>query len=250
MVKPIQIIWSYWDGPQDDLIKNCFKTWYKYLHDWEIIILDERSLDKFGIIKPSTWSQLSPATKSDVIRLNLLYKYGGIWMDASILLHTNFDWLKKYLLPWSSSNYFQIKIPWENWNESSFIVVPKKYNKFIGKWKELLIEVLEYWPHVEKSPMYRIEYTHNSRYFMVYQTHIYLIRNDPDFRQGIILPVNGIFALFPFIFPSFFEPRYFTKFIKGGRKILKYQHYIEILILIVLIVLICFKLKGKYFQYK
>ena len=98
MVKPIQIIWSYWDGPQDELIKKCFKSWYKYLDDWKINILNEKNLDKFGIIKPNTWSELLPATKSDVIRLNLLYNYGGVWMDASILLHRNFDWLKKYLL--------------------------------------------------------------------------------------------------------------------------------------------------------
>ena len=164
MVKPIKIIWSYWDGPQDQLIKKCFKSWYKYLDDWKINILTEKHLDKFGIIKPNTWSELLPATKSDVIRLNLLYNYGGVWMDASILLHTNFFWLNKYLLGRNSNDYYQIKIPWENWNESSFIVVPSKYNLSIKKWKNLLFEVLQYWPDVQRSPIYKIEYTHNSRY--------------------------------------------------------------------------------------
>lgn len=248
MVKPIQIIWSYWDGPEDYLIKKCFGTWHKYLNDWDINILDETRLDKFGIIKPTTWSQLSSATKSDVIRLNLLYNYGGVWMDASILLHKNFDWLKKYLLRWSGNNYFQFKIPWENWEESSFLVVPKKYNNSIGKWKELLLEVLEYWPNVEQSPIYKIKYTHNSRYFMIYQTHLYLIKNDPQFKQGKILPVNGAFAIFPFILPKFLEVRYFTKFIKGGRKILGYQNYIIITIVVILLVLFylkCFKFSRK-----
>lgn len=81
---------------------------------------------------------------------------------------------------------------------------------------------------------------------MIYQTQLYLADNDSNFKIGKILPINGVFALFPFIFPNVLEPRYFTKFIKGGRKILGYQNYIEILLFIIIVV-ICFKLKTRYF---
>ena len=235
MVKPIKIIWSYWDGPQDNLIKKCFHSWFEYLDDWDINILDEKSLESLNILKPSTWSELSPTTKSDIIRLNVLYKYGGIWMDASILLHQNFDWLTKYLKVWSKNNYFQFRIPLKIWEESSFLVVPQKYNKSIEKWRDLLLEVIEFWPEVEKSPIYKIKYTHNSKYFMIYQTHLYLLKNDISFKRAKILPIFGTYTLFPFILPKFLELRYFTKFIKGTRKIWVYQTHIIVTILILII---------------
>ena len=35
------------------------------------------------------------AHQSDVIRLSLLYQYGGIWIDATTLLYTNLEWLEE-----------------------------------------------------------------------------------------------------------------------------------------------------------
>ena len=90
MPKLIKIIWSYWDGPDNDLNKCCLKSWKKFLPEWDIRLLDRDSVEIYIIKKPSTYSNLTITAKSDLIRLNLLYNYGGIWLDTSILLHQNF----------------------------------------------------------------------------------------------------------------------------------------------------------------
>lgn len=248
MPKLIKILWSYWEGPGNILNKRCLNSWKRFLPDWDIRMLNNNTLEKYDILKPSTYNQLTITTKSDIIRLNLLYKYGGVWLDASILLHQNFDWIEKYIHLYSKNDYFQYKIPWENREENNFIVVLAENNYSIGKWLEILLEILEFWPDVQKSPIYKENYIHRPTYFMAYQVFIYLKKYDSKFKVGKRLPVNGAFAIAPVILPEFLERRYFTKFINGGRKIVKYQNCIVSLILI--IILIYFILKVFNFRLK
>ena len=241
MPKLIKILWSYWDGPDNNLNKRCLNSWKRFLPEWDIRLLNNNTLEKYHILKPSTYNQLISTTKSDVIRLNLLYKYGGVWLDASVLLHQNFDWIENHIQLYSKNEYFQYKIPWENREENNFIVVLTENNYSIGKWLEILLEILEFWPDVQKSPIYKENYTHRPTYFMTYQAFIYLKKYHSKFKVGKRLPVNGAFTIIPVILPEFLERRYFTKFINGGRKIVKYQNLL--CSLIINIILIYFILK-------
>ena len=54
-----------------------------------------KSLKIIILKKPHNFNDLVRAKQSDVIRLNLVYNYGGVWMDASIILHENLDWIIK-----------------------------------------------------------------------------------------------------------------------------------------------------------
>jgi hypothetical protein len=42
---------------------------------------------------PTNFEDLYVPRQSDCIRLALLEKYGGIWLDASILLYKSLDWV-------------------------------------------------------------------------------------------------------------------------------------------------------------
>jgi hypothetical protein len=95
-------------------------------------------------------------TKSDIIRLSLLLKYGGVWMDPSIILHKSLDdWcFNKFDDPEAKIIMCGFYLPgkiekWKDYNfekgedffESAFIA-SKKNNPIIAKWHLVL---KEYW---------------------------------------------------------------------------------------------------------
>ena len=87
-----KIIWSYWSGPKNYFVKKSYESWKKYLPEWDIKLLNDEDLVKYDIKKPDNFEKLVKAKQSDVIRLNLLYNYGGVWLDATIILNDNLDW--------------------------------------------------------------------------------------------------------------------------------------------------------------
>lgn len=95
-----KIIWTFWNDIDQlpSTIKICMEGWKKYNLDYQIIILTKNN--------HYTYTNLSPLIAdhpnfndsyqrfSDLIRLQILSMYGGIWIDASMILNQPLDeWL-------------------------------------------------------------------------------------------------------------------------------------------------------------
>jgi hypothetical protein len=86
-----KIIWTFWDGSEKPLlVKKCMETWKKWAPDYEIHVLDKESTKHIQKFKRSSDSI---QRYTDFVRLDVLSKYGGIWMDASIYLTRSLDWI-------------------------------------------------------------------------------------------------------------------------------------------------------------
>ncbi|RBW46370.1 capsular biosynthesis protein, partial [Psychromonas sp. B3M02] len=77
-------IWLLWYQGLENapyLIKKCIASWIKHNPTWEIIVLDESNLHNYITLKApqETLTKLSPAHRSDLLRLKLLHEYGGVW---------------------------------------------------------------------------------------------------------------------------------------------------------------------------
>lgn len=88
------IIWSYWEckpgTTRPSYIDLCFDTIYKYnKDDFDIIILDEKTVLNYLELPPYAFDKLLIAQKTDYIRIALLYFYGGIWVDADTIVMRN-----------------------------------------------------------------------------------------------------------------------------------------------------------------
>ncbi len=92
-----KIIWQYWgQGVSDDtvpeLVKICFASVDKFRGDYQVIRLSDTTLSEYVDIPDFVWEKRLNNPKftvtffSDLLRLILLRTYGGIWMDATILL--------------------------------------------------------------------------------------------------------------------------------------------------------------------
>src|SRR5258708_22123857 len=84
-----KIIWSYWDGADPPLsVSIAINTWYKHNSDYIVCILSNDNVDQYIDLStlPKKYNEVSVQKKADIIRLALLEKYGGIWLDSTIYL--------------------------------------------------------------------------------------------------------------------------------------------------------------------
>jgi hypothetical protein len=87
-------LWSYWqtkpNSQMPEYIKLCFDTMKKHCSsNYEIIILDEKSVYQYLPNLRKDLEELSLAHKTDYIRVALLYNYGGLWLDADTIVMNN-----------------------------------------------------------------------------------------------------------------------------------------------------------------
>jgi len=131
-------IFSYWHDSKNipEIVKLCIKSWKHFNPDFEIKIYNKEKMfkeelsnlnEKFLMII----NKLSIQAQADFYRLFLLEKYGGIWMDSSIIMY---DKIKD--IDFNSTNIYGFSYPGnakllENW----FFACPKNH-KFINLWKK------------------------------------------------------------------------------------------------------------------
>lgn len=89
--KIIHYCWLSGDPFPTD-IQACLDTWKMHLPDYEIWLWDTHRFD----IKSTLWTQQAYEARkyafaADYIRLYALYYYGGIYLDADVLVYKNFD---------------------------------------------------------------------------------------------------------------------------------------------------------------
>jgi hypothetical protein len=90
------IIWAFWDGPPPDIVNRCMQSWKYYNPDYKIILLNKQNLSRYipnVDIAALRHANESHTRFSDFVRLHVLAKHGGIYIDASIICHKPFSWL-------------------------------------------------------------------------------------------------------------------------------------------------------------
>ena len=97
--KKIHYCW-FGGNPKPEIIEKCIASWRKYCPDWEIIEWNERNYDvnKFPYISEAYLAK-QWAFVSDVVRLDVVYSHGGVYLDTDVELLSSID-------PWLQSNAF------------------------------------------------------------------------------------------------------------------------------------------------
>jgi hypothetical protein len=142
--KTSKIIWTYWDNPDnvDPLVNLCQKNWKKHAPNYEMRFVTQNNIEDY-VKMPDNWISLEPYRQSDVFRLLAIEKYGGVWLDASIMLTANPD---TFVNP-DDCTFFSVPVPphpigeypiLENW---CFAAPPN--NPIIKKWREEVMIALE-----------------------------------------------------------------------------------------------------------
>ena len=101
-----KIIWMYWNKGFVNLPKEClpsYNSYKKFNPEWEIKFLDDNILHKYiddidiNTINKMKSNNVRVSHISDLLRLCLLKKNGGIWADITTLCTKKLDdWISKY----------------------------------------------------------------------------------------------------------------------------------------------------------
>lgn len=137
-------IWFYWDSVDTpDIVDLCISRASAICSGYEVTLLNPSNLHEY-IDLPKISDDVPTSNKADLIRLMLLEKHGGVWMDASIFLTQDIEWIISKLdrhesfLFYSDECTNDLKRPIsENW----FIVAPIG-SKFISDWKNEFYECI------------------------------------------------------------------------------------------------------------
>jgi len=88
-----RIIWSYWNSPNVPFfVRRCAENWHRLCPDFSIRMLNDDNLAEYLPDFPRETPNLIPAKRADWIRMELLARYGGIWLDATTVLTRSLDW--------------------------------------------------------------------------------------------------------------------------------------------------------------
>ena len=228
-------IWSYWEGDRPKIYDRCQDSWKKYASKFEINMLTPAKISDYNLKLPTTFDKLSPTTKSDVIRLNLLYSYGGVWLDATILLKKDLSWLSTFCAKQKDDDIIGYtgvnKMHMESW----LIAVNQTNNSKINLWLDCFIDILNHHPNYRQSKAYKDceLYIKNENYFMMYQAFCYLKKHNDNFNY-VSVPYSTYFAVEPFYIPLV-DTRKLVKFTTAGRQREPYYRIGTIIIIIILI---------------
>lgn len=99
--KTIWILWLQgWDSAPW-LSRQVVKSWKVKNPDWNVVLLTYDNIkDYVDDIDYVYRDTISPQAKSDIIRLSLLKKYGGVWADATLLCMEPLDsWIDNAIQP-------------------------------------------------------------------------------------------------------------------------------------------------------
>jgi hypothetical protein len=149
-------IWLLWLQGWDKapwIVKQVKETWEKQNDGWKIITLSSENLNEYVDIPYIGKGSISPQAKSDIIRLSILEKHGGVWADATLLCMKPLDsWVWEHIKP--SDFWMYHGADWGadvNHGPASWFIVSKKGSYIISKWKSAC-DI--YWAHRETPHNY------------------------------------------------------------------------------------------------
>lgn len=96
IANPKKVIWQYWSQGYSQenvpaVVQRCFDSVDKYSNGYTVIRLCDETLSEYIDLPSFVWDKYNngifcKAHFSDLLRLALLNAYGGVWLDATILL--------------------------------------------------------------------------------------------------------------------------------------------------------------------
>ena len=129
-----KIIWSFWDSLIiPELVHLCVESWKKSNPDYTIHFLTYETYSDYIDLDESPNFRDNHARFSDLLRLSLLHKYGGVWIDASVIVNKSLDeWLEAG--EYDMFAYCQAGKSTSSPHIESWLVAAPKQTHFIALW--------------------------------------------------------------------------------------------------------------------
>lgn len=196
-------VWIYWaQGFESapDVVKLIVAKNILENPNWNFELLDDSRIENIlnlNEIIGVHWNQIPVAARSDIIRLNLLAKFGGVWLDATVVCRKPLDhWLhlvmKSGFFAFDRPGQFRLLSSWflaahpDNW-------LPKRWIQLINTvWsnntvQEIKKNLLAHYPDLkeEKAPWLAASYWNKPSFLFYFWLHFsfsFLYKTAPGLR--------------------------------------------------------------------
>lgn len=121
-------IWLYWDTGEASappVVTACIASWRRLNPGWEVVVLDAAALAARGDVPPKP-PEMTVQAHSDLVRLRLLRRHGGVWADATVMCLVPLD---HWLPPVAASGFFAFL-----WTEADAWFVRPNIHRVLTSW--------------------------------------------------------------------------------------------------------------------
>lgn len=161
-------VWTFWDSePVPEFIQKCIDTWGS---DIDVNVITKDTIRNYLTDEELSWKYIdNPAKLSDLIRLSVLAKHGGVWLDASIVCYESLDWVFK-----DGAECILYQRPLDIVNSvlpESWFIACTPGNPVITAWYEEFMKVSEYDTiddYVQETGIGFMDGIEDSTYLLVY----------------------------------------------------------------------------------
>jgi len=130
-------LYLYWVGKKYKLLKrldNLIKLHSDNGKNYTIIYLNDKNIKEY-IDVPDIFYKLNPVHQSDIVRVFIIEKYGGIWIDTDTIVMENLQNLFNII---KNKNGFLMQHPDKGY--SNGIIGSKKQTKLLIDWKKYILD--------------------------------------------------------------------------------------------------------------
>ena len=106
-----KIIHYCWYGKSEkpEIFYKCLESWKRFMPDWEIIEWNESNTKWCNnSFLSDAYNNQKWAFISDVVRLQVVYEYGGIYLDTDVELYKSLEYLTQYKMFMFFQNHNQL----------------------------------------------------------------------------------------------------------------------------------------------
>lgn len=151
-----KIVWFCWLQGIDNapyLVKKSLESWVKRNPSWKVEVIDEQKVSELTSLDfcDGNLSRLSFTARSDLIRLDLLATYGGVWVDSTCVCQRPLeDWLPQLL----TAGFFAFSRPGRDRLISTWFLAAEAGNPLVANFFQALFR---YWSdHKFRNDRHRI----------------------------------------------------------------------------------------------
>jgi len=135
-------IWMYWNDGLENAPKSvqlCINSWKVQNKNYEVVVLEDNTISEWIDIPKFQDTVMTIQAFSNILRIFLLSKYGGIWADATLWCTKPVDgWVDNY-----SDDFFVFSNPTDSRMIASWFVKSSKDNIILKEWKDRVIDYIE-----------------------------------------------------------------------------------------------------------
>lgn len=171
-------VWLYWDKGEaaaPPLVRACITSWREQNPTWRVEVLD-RAAAAAIVAGPDDGGTMSVQAYSDLLRLRLLERHGGVWADATVYCLQPLD---HWLPPLTRHGFFAFV-----WTETDSWLLWPNMRRLVTSW---FLAAAPGHPLVTDWAGHSFAYWQGrSRphdYYWVHLIFEYLVRTDRGFRR-------------------------------------------------------------------